>query len=179
METPNFHSLSKGNPELQQQLKKCPMINSIKCLFCIKKANVYRCVMITVKIDFCFSVKMAIDVSCACLKPNWLSAVHRYLLSRNRMTCTSTLERAVAIAIGLSSTEMMYSTEFIFIQQVLLLLHEVFIIMCLLPITTHTYIYIYIHRVQSHGPRLTKETRNELSTHASPYRNSYLIELNV
>ena len=44
---------------------------------------------------------MAISVPCACLKPNWLSAVHRYLASRDSKTCSSTLERAVAVAIGL------------------------------------------------------------------------------
>ena len=30
----------------------------------------------------CFSAKMAISVPRTCLKPNWLSAVHRYLASR-------------------------------------------------------------------------------------------------
>ena len=35
------------------------------------------------------------------LKPNWLSAVHMYLASRDSKTCSSTLERAVTIAIDL------------------------------------------------------------------------------
>ena len=35
---------------VQQFLLLGPMINSIKCLFCIKKADVFRCVLITVKI---------------------------------------------------------------------------------------------------------------------------------
>ena len=43
---------------------------------------------------------MTISVPCVRLKPNWLSAVHRYLASRDSKTCSSTLERAVAIAIG-------------------------------------------------------------------------------
>ena len=33
-----------------QFLCQHPIINSIKCLFCIKKAHVYRCALITVKI---------------------------------------------------------------------------------------------------------------------------------
>ena len=72
------------------------MINSIKCVFCIKKEHVYRYVLITVKSTVCFSATIAISVRCAYLKPNWLCAVLRYLASRD-----STLERAVAIAIGL------------------------------------------------------------------------------
>ena len=39
---------------------------------------------------------MAISVQCARLKPNWLSAVDRYLASRNSKTCSSTLERALS-----------------------------------------------------------------------------------
>ena len=44
---------------------------------------------------------MAIFVPCARLKPNWLSALHSYLAGQDSMTCSSTLERAVAIAISL------------------------------------------------------------------------------
>ena len=50
------------------------------------------------------STNMDISVPCAGLKPNWLSAVHRHMASRDSKTCSSTLERAVAIlaiAIGL------------------------------------------------------------------------------
>ena len=44
---------------------------------------------------------MDISVPCACVKPNWLSAVHSYLASHNSKTCLITSWRTVAIAIGL------------------------------------------------------------------------------
>ena len=44
---------------------------------------------------------MTISDPCASLNPNWLSAVHRYLASRDSRTYSSILETAVAIAIRL------------------------------------------------------------------------------
>ena len=66
------------------------------------KADVHRCVLITIKFLCLLECKYEISVPCACLKPNWLSAVHRYLASLDSTTCSiKYLGEVVAIAIGL------------------------------------------------------------------------------
>ena len=72
------------------------MINSIICHFCIKKAHVHRfvCILITVKIYCLLECKYG-HFCPICLLETKLS------VCRDSKTCYSTLERALAIAIGL------------------------------------------------------------------------------
>ena len=71
-----FHNMER-HISVQQFLCQCPMSNSIKCFFASRLTCIQECRDYGTYPEFACA-NMEISVPCACLEPNWLSAVHRY-----------------------------------------------------------------------------------------------------